>query len=178
MDSPEYRNWKDAYSPKLWLHGEHGDGKTVIMSYILKSLFRDTPHADKRDFASIFCSNSDSEEGVVASIAFQLLQNKGRSRALQTKFPILNIQSRNNGLLLWDLLTTLITAGPVTTFIIDGIDKLKPSVRSSFLDKFGGKASITTIGVRVLISSANDDDIQRALSHYQSIDRENERRGE
>lgn len=183
INSSEYQFWNQADSARLWLLGEHCDGKTVIMSYILKSLSRDTQHVDEKDFASIFCSCDDSEEGVVASLVLQLLQNKVRAKVSRSRFPISTFQSGDSragfNRLLWGLLTTLITASRKTVLIIDGIDELDPPIRSSLLNKFGKfEKEVRPRGMRVLISSKNTHDIQSALSHYSSIDREKERRGE
>ena len=70
MDSSEYRVWKQASSAKLWVHGEHGDGKIVLTYYILRSLSLDLRLGDEQDVVSIFCSSKDSEVGVVASLVY------------------------------------------------------------------------------------------------------------
>lgn len=182
LDSSEYRIWKSASSTKLWLHGEHGDGKTVVMSYVLGSLSRDNIQTDEQGIASIFCSCNDSEEGVVASIVLQLLQNKGSP----SKLPIPRFRPGHEhpdcNHLLWGLLKVLIMASPGIVLIIDGIDKLALPARASFLDRLDkletDGAGMGTHLLRVLISSGNSDDIQMALHYYSSIDRERERRGE
>lgn len=152
------------------------------MSYIRRSLLQDTIHASKKDLVSIFCTCNDSEEGVVASIALQLLQSKVRAKVLQSELPLLRFQLCDKRLdinrHLWGLLSMLIRASPDIVVIIDGIDKLDSAVRSSFLDRFGKlEEEAAIIGMQVLISSEKNDDIQSALSHYSSIDREKERRG-
>jgi Cdc6-like AAA superfamily ATPase len=179
-DNPEFRAWIRAHSAKLWLHGENGDGKTVIMSYVLRRLSRYTPESEGT--ASIFCSCNDSEEGVVASIVLQLLRNKDHAKDSRLTFPITKFQPGDGrpgfNRLLWGLFARLIETSRVV-LIIDGIDKLDFSVRSSFLDKFDLlERDGTRAGIRVLISSKTRDDIQSALRHYSSIDREKERRGE
>jgi hypothetical protein len=64
-------------------------------------------------------------------------------------------------------------------FIIDGIDKLNSSIRSSFLYRFNRIKNIAGgVRMRVLISSSNDENIERALRGYKGIDREKERKGE
>ncbi|OBT95600.1 hypothetical protein VE01_05937 [Pseudogymnoascus verrucosus] len=158
IDSSEYRVWKSASSARLWLHGEHGDGKTVIMSYIFRSLSRYALYPD--GIASVFCSCNDSEEGVVASMALQLLRNKNRAKDWRLTVPLTKFQPEDGGVVL----------------IIDGIDKIDFLVRSSFLDIFNKLEKNPRAGIRVLISSEKRDDIQSALRHYPSIDREKERR--
>lgn len=176
-DSTEYTNWRVAEGAKLWLHGERGDGKTVIMSYIL------TNPSHRRNYASIFCNCNDSEEGMVASIVLQLLQNEDFVKAYLSEFPNSRIRLSGGRLGfihdLWGLLTSLIRHSPDLSLIIDGIDILDSTVRSSFLGRLGTlQNELKRINFRVLISSTKTDDIQNALSHYQSIDREKERRGE
>ncbi|KFZ25366.1 hypothetical protein V502_00151 [Pseudogymnoascus sp. VKM F-4520 (FW-2644)] len=180
MDSVEYRAWQNN-SANLWLHGEHGEGKTVIMSYVLRSLYSYQNYTDKEEIVSIFCSCNDSEDGVVASIAIQLLQNRYRAKSPSSKFPIPMFQPGYGHLdfnrHLWTVLTALITANPKTILIIDGIDKLNYPVRSSFLNGFCKlQEELETTEIRVLISSVKNDGIQNALSHYSTIDREKERR--
>lgn len=176
-DSTEYANWRVAEGAKLWLHGERGDGKTVIMSYIL------TNPSHKRNSASIFCTFNDSEEGMVASIVLQLLRNEDFAKAYQSEFPNSRIRLSGGPLgfihNLWVLLTSLIRHSSCLSLIIDGIDILDSTVRSSFLGRLGTlQNELKRINFRVLISSTKTDEIQSALSHYQGIDREKGRRGE
>ncbi|KFX98351.1 hypothetical protein O988_04393 [Pseudogymnoascus sp. VKM F-3808] len=51
-DSSEYRSWKAGTLKKLWLHGKHSDGKTVIMSYVARSLSQDNIHSDEHYLVS------------------------------------------------------------------------------------------------------------------------------
>ncbi|KFZ07221.1 hypothetical protein V501_06676 [Pseudogymnoascus sp. VKM F-4519 (FW-2642)] len=180
-NSIEYRDWKLSVRENLWLHGEPGDGKTVIMSYILRSLLGTLPPG-KSDLVSIFCSGNDSEEGVLTSIACQLLlKDKVRAKTSQYQHFILKLQLGNErpyfNHILWELVTTLRKANGKTVFIIDGIDKLGVRARSSFLDRFGGLSKEDeNLSIKVLISSAKNSDIQNVLRHYSSIDREKKRR--
>ncbi|KFY71224.1 hypothetical protein V498_10157, partial [Pseudogymnoascus sp. VKM F-4517 (FW-2822)] len=82
--STEYINWRLAKGLRLWLHGERGSGKTVIMSYIFTS--------HRHNSASILCTCNDSEEGMVASIVLQLLQNENFLKGYQSEFPNSRIQ--------------------------------------------------------------------------------------
>lgn len=175
--SAEYTKFRRGYGVKLWLHGECGDGKTVIMSYIVKS------PSHRHNSVSIFCSSSDSEEGIVTSIVLQLLRNEDFAQVYRSEMPNLKFQSRGGrqGFIhdLWVLLTSLIRHSPELILVIDGIDKLDSTIRSSFLRRFGTLHNeLNGINFRVLISSTKTDDIQNSLSHYQSIDREKDRRGE
>lgn len=182
LDSSEYRLWKSNDSSNLWLHGEHGDGKTVVMSYVLSSLSRDKFQMDEQGIASIFCSCNDSEEGVVASLVLQLLQNKGSpsKRPIPTFRPGYERPDFNH--LLWGLLKVLIIASPGIVLIIDGIDKLELLARTSFLGRLNrlvvDGAGMDTYRLRVLISSGYSDYMRSALAYCLRIDREKERRGE
>lgn len=159
------------------------------MSYILGLSQSKLLPDEERYPVSIFCSRNDSEEGVVVSIALQLLRCKVRVKASKSRFHISKFHISKShpddrrlafNRLLWELLATLITCSSEAVLIIDGIDKLESSVRRSFLDRFGKLEDevMGTTDMRVLISSEKTDDIQNALSHYSSIDREKERRGE
>jgi Cdc6-like AAA superfamily ATPase len=187
VESQEYKVWTQASSAKLWVHGEPGDGKTVLMSYILRSLSQGILPAYQQDIASIFCSSNDTEVGIIASLVCQLLKgNKVRAKAAQKYLPITEFeqceQSGGPRGLLWRLLRLLITAtdDSETVFVIDAIDKLGPHVRSSFLGGFlrvQNDIGAQSADMRVIISSLMIEDVQSALSNYSRIDREMERRG-
>jgi hypothetical protein len=153
---------------------------------VLKSL-KKRYHPKEWDVASIFCSSNDSEVGLVTSLAFQLIKtNDDRAQVVQAKMPITNIQKderidqefeRN----MWQLLATSIMAGPnyETIIIIDGLDTLSVHKRSSFLDNFLKiqKHVQQSTTIRVFISSRTYPDIEEALAHYSSIEKDKERKG-
>ncbi|KAI1171350.1 hypothetical protein F4777DRAFT_565724 [Nemania sp. FL0916] len=185
LESSEYRAWASRVSTKLWLRGEPGDGKTVLITYILQDLSLDVQHGREYDFAAVFCSSEDSESIIIASLASQLLQkNNVRAHAAQMEFPITKFERCNDRdvfkQLLWGLLRLLAISEDnyAPLLVIDGLDKLSLSTRRSFL---GGLNRIEEQDkkdayMRVLISSQTQEDIKRALTHYLSIDREKERR--
>jgi Cdc6-like AAA superfamily ATPase len=185
--SLEYESWisKEACA-FLWLHGIPGDGKTVAATYVLKKLLLPHGYAKNWDVASIFCSRGDSEIGLVASLAFQLIRKKDRAQAVEEKIPITKFHQDqvDEEVLtheLWILLEALIVAVPgyETVFIIDGIDELGSSTRSSFLKSFCflEKRIQPNAIIRVLISSRAYPDIKDALAHYSSIERGKEWKG-
>ncbi|KAK4063787.1 hypothetical protein Trihar35433_8495 [Trichoderma harzianum] len=203
LESWEYRNWRQTSSSKLLIHGEQGDGKTVAMSYVLKRLRLESW---KWEIASIFCSYGDSELGVVASLAFQLLQkDSSRLKMARQKFPLSKFEPHAQLKATWELLRySAFEVDTETLIIIDGVDKLDRHVMSSFLQnlrrledelKAGYTSKKTEIGphhtmsgkrysptgtdthpMKVLISSETIDDIMSKLAHYSTIDREKERR--
>jgi Cdc6-like AAA superfamily ATPase len=172
----------------LWLHGRPGDGKTITASYVIKNLWRHYGYAKDWDIASIFCSRDDCETGLVASLAFQLIQkNYLRAQVAQTKIPITNFQGNRLSdkepiRELWLLLEASIVAASAyeTVVIIDRVDVLRPDIRSSFLSNLVGlekRIQSKTI-IRVLISSRPYRDIGQTLAHYSSIEKGKERKGE
>lgn len=183
VNSSEYRVWKQADSSKLLIHGQRGDGKTVVMSYVLKSLDLKHQFGRQRDVAAVFCSSENSELEVLSSIVYQLLQkNNIRTKAVRKIAPISKFEPNVQLNDVWDLLKCSVTAAVAfeTIFIIDGIDKLDKRVRSSFLDNFNRierEIDIKSIRMRILFSSETIDDIMSKLAHYSVIDREKERRG-
>lgn len=186
--SPEYEMWinnKDGAS--LWLHGRPCDGKTFTAAYILKSLGSRYLYTKKRDVVSIFCSSDDSEIGLVTSLAFQLIRkNKYRAQVAQEEMPITNILKGKQAdqefkQTMWELLEILFLVGPnyEAVIIIAGIDKLSLSTRSSFLNNFL-ELQKTVQGcatIWVLMSSRTYPDIEKALTHYSSIEKDKERKG-
>jgi Cdc6-like AAA superfamily ATPase len=185
--SPEYRTWStNEDEASLWLHGRPAEGKTSTAAYVLKSLEKGY-HPKGWAVASIFCSSNDSEVGLVTSLAFQLIRrNDDRAQVVQEKMPITNIQKyerigqefeRN----MWQLLETSIMAGTnyETIIMIDGLDTLSVHKRSSFLDNFlkFQKHVQRSTTIRVFISSRTYPDIEEALAHYSSIEKDKERKG-
>ncbi|KAL6797302.1 hypothetical protein GGI42DRAFT_91544 [Trichoderma sp. SZMC 28013] len=182
LNSSEYHTWKQATSSKLLIHGEHKDGKTVAMSYVLNRLEIESRFRRDVDIVSVFCSNGDSELGMVASLTVQLLRkNNLRANGARKNVPIFKFKPHTRMSAIWDLLrSSIISVSTETVFIIDGIDKLDNRVRSSFLENFRQTEKETdesNIPLRVLISSQTINDIMSKLAHYSSIDREKERRG-
>lgn len=182
VNSSEYRVWKQAHSSKLLIHGQRGDGKTVVMSYVLKCLDLEHQFGRQRDVASIFCSSMNSELEMVSSLVCQLLpKNNIRTTVARQIFPIPKLEQGVHLSNLWNLLKSIIeTTEHEIILLIDGIDKLDERVRSSFLRNFhqiGPEVDGTKIPMRVLISSETRGDIMEEFAHYSTIDRENERRG-
>lgn len=138
MNSPEYRGWRQTSTAKLLIHGERGDGKTVAMSYVLKSLRLVPQFIQERDIVFIFCSHGDSGLGMVASLACQLLRNNiTRAKAARKNVPISKFESQTQTKAIWELLRcSIVAVDTETIFLIDGIDKLDKRVRSSFLHNF------------------------------------------
>ena len=183
-DSSEYRSWKAGGLKKLLLHGKHGDGKTVIMSYVAKNLSQDDIHMYEHYLVSIFCSCHDSVEGLVASIALQLLQNKRLDKASLLQLPISKFQQGGGRVyssrFLWEVLIMLISTSRLKiSLLFDGIDKLAVHVRSTFLEKFYNiEMEAGGHNMRVLMSSENIFNTRGALRQYSLIDREKLRNGE
>jgi hypothetical protein len=169
------------------LHGPPGDGKTFVAAYVLKSLSRQPIYTKKRLVASIFCSSSDSDIGLVTALALQLiLQDENRANAAQETMTITVFQKDNHtdkeiGRNIWKLLETLIMTVPnyEAVIAIDGIDELGISTRTSFLENFCAlQANIqgSTV-IRVFMSSRPYADIKEVIGHYSNIERDMERKG-
>ena len=178
--SPEYRTWStNEDDASLWLHGEPPEDNTSTAAYVLKRLEKGY-HPRGWAVASIFCSSSDSEVGLVTSLAFQLIRrNDDRAQVVQEKMPITNIQKYEPHM--WQLLETSVIAGTNcgTIIMIDGLDTLSAHERSSFLRNFlqFQKHVQRSTTIRVFISSRKYPDIEAALAHYSSIEKDKERKG-
>lgn len=184
--SPEFSAWKgNPDLALLWLHGVPGAGKTVLMSYVTKHLPQYFEYTKAWDAATLFCSSDYSEISMLISLSLQLSKDIVRAGAAWS-----NIKSWPTALTetqvsrhLWRLVEILIAAGgnsgSETIFLIDAIDELKPTTRAAFLKNLVAlekKASLSAT-TRILVSSRDYPDIREALSHYKSIERENERKG-
>lgn len=184
IKSPEFRAWKDKESlALLWHHGGPGQGKTVIMSYLWEH--RPQYFGYSSDFAVIFLSTeyNSSDYSLVASLVFQLMRHSDRTRAAFSKSnPFRDLMSGGDmNKLMWQLLEKMITEVSTreTIFLIDGIDVLKPDMRSSFLasPRCLEKQAQSHVTFRVLISSRPYPELQEFLSHYERIERGKERNG-
>jgi hypothetical protein len=193
--SIEYETWSGTgHSASLWLHGGPADGKTVAATYVLESLPNQYPYDKPWDVASIFCTDKDSEIGLVASLAYQLLGRNERAQAAQETKQFKDLKKKlkpdpdketfeDSSLvkIWWQLLQLSIMTMPryEIAIIIDGIDKIGNDASSSFLKQFVllQKRIQSKIMMRVLISSRPFSDIRQALTHYPSIEKGKERRG-
>lgn len=186
-DSPEFKSWISAdVSTFLWLHGLPGDGKTGVAMHTRQSLSKSKGYSWKGDVASIFCSNGDTEIGMVLSLARQLSCRIDRANAEQNKVALPEFSKDHSEEAdltedIWKLLEALIILIPgcEVIFILDGIDEIGANTRSQFLQslhylekKTRGKAII-----RIFISSRDYPDIRDALAHYSTIERGKEWKG-
>lgn len=186
LKDPEYLRWSGGTPWSfLWLHGGPGAGKTVIMSYLLHELPKKFGYADHWDIAAAFCRPGDTELGLVASLAFQLLEN--RVQDMQRVLPLSelvqdpSIDVRQ----IWMLLDAAISecSNRDTLFLIDGVDALENDDRASFLknlDCFGNRINLfasATAKVRVLISSRSYADLSDMFGELPNIEPGRERRG-
>lgn len=153
------------------------------MSYVVRTLRQTRVPDDQPIVASIFCSGKESEAALVTSVIVQLLQShKSRNDGVRMVLPIPRFKSykeQQNLDILWESLRLIIPDRAAVTVVIDGVDKLYPSVRSSFLDHFMAlKEGSAGRYMRVIVSSTSDTDAHHFLSNFVQIDREKERRGE
>lgn len=185
LSSPEYKVWRQTSISKLLVSGDHGDGKTVLLSYILKGFALEHLYRADVETVSIFCSSTDTEMGLAACLAYQFLQ-KSKIRVKAARMEVAEFRRLAVSSLatypLWNLLNSLIIAGSgiKTFFIIDGIDKLDERVRIAFLDHLSHiikDVSVTSRPIRVLISSQTYENMGRELTNYLMIDRDKKRRG-
>ncbi|RDW84011.1 uncharacterized protein DSM5745_04337 [Aspergillus mulundensis] len=182
ISSLEFQVWQREDGPALlWLHGLPSSGKTVIMSYVLARLPRYLGHKNNFDSAAAFCNCYYSEELVVASLVLQLAETRNDAQGIMATAKPMPPSPTQTDLVqyLWSLLTCMITEAPLreTILLLDGIDHLKPDVRASFLQNFRRleRQAHSSATIRVLCTSKPYPDLQEALSHYVSIDRERER---
>lgn len=181
--SPEYEMWENSKDgASLWLHGPPGNGKTFAAAYILKNPTRPLIYTKKRVVASIFCSSNDSDLGLVTSLALQLIpDNEDQIYTFQNNMAITKSQKYSQtterlGIYIWKLLETLIMARSKdeVVIIIDGIDQLRPSLRTAFLENFCALETKLerSVVIRTLISSRQYPDIKGILGHYPMIERD------
>ncbi|KAL8704845.1 MAG: hypothetical protein Q9201_002004 [Fulgogasparrea decipioides] len=181
FDSPEFKSWISTDdSTFLWLHGPFGDGKTVVAMYTRQYLSKSKGYSQERDVASIFCSQGETEIGMVMSLASQLSHRIDRANAEQNKFALPEFSKDHSERAdltreVWELLEALIILlpGHEVVFILDGIDEAGPNTRFEFLHslRYLEKKTRDKAIIRILISSRDFPDIRGALDHYSSIER-------
>ncbi|KAL8718869.1 MAG: hypothetical protein Q9181_008140, partial [Wetmoreana brouardii] len=180
-DSPEFKSWISTDdSTSLWLHGPPRDGKTVVAMYTRQCLPKSKGYSQERDVASIFCSQGETEIGMVFSLASQLSHRIDRAIAEQNEvalpeFPNDHSEEADLTREVWKLLEALIKSPPghEVVLIIDGIDEVVANIRSQFLQslRYLEKKTRDKAIIRILISSRDYPDIRDALDHYPTIER-------
>jgi hypothetical protein len=173
LDNPDFQRWRDhPESRLLWIKGDPGKGKTMLLCGIINELSRDgTTDACYRNVAYFFCQATDSRinsaTAVLRGLIYLLLDQQPSllshvqseyDRAGETLF-----QDANT----WDALSRIFTnilrdpSLRKTSFLIDALDECVTDL-PQLLDLIAQKSSGSP-RVKWIVSSRNWPEIEERL---------------
>ncbi|KAF2238004.1 hypothetical protein EV356DRAFT_573601 [Viridothelium virens] len=156
FDDPSFISWwkndGDEYRI-LWIHGDPGKGKTMMMMAIIDELSeRIQQTSDRRTISYFFCQSTvpelSSTEGIIRGLTYSLAHsNRQLIKILQTKLK--NGIDRENLLVeLWDTLSAMIKDPSIDRvyLLVDALDEC----RHSPLEKNKGEEDLLEIFLNLL----------------------------
>lgn len=168
LNHPDYLTWmsdatRDTDAKFLWLHGPAGFGKTMLSAWLIRHMKQNLKSIVAFRFLSSQAPKMDELDGVIRtwithiarqdSRALILCQNARRKQRSRRA-------ARND---VWNLLHEVSTQSSSFVFVLDGLDEY-PRIndnRSRFLQDI--KRALQSTGVRVLITSRDEVDIESEL---------------
>lgn len=172
FDHPGYKQWLDAQSGILWIKGDPGKGKTMLLCGIIESLEED--EEVENEMAYFFCQATDTRINAAAAIlgglTFYLARRKRsllsyvREKHLSPGKPLFD--GPNSWVTVCDIFEAVIqdSAWSRLVLVVDALDECITD-RDSFLRL----VVRTSSKVKWLLSSRNLEDIQRRLLSKESV---------
>ena len=171
LDNEDFCRWRNgATSRLLWIKGDPGKGKTMLLCGIIKELEK---AADSSPITYFFCQAADSESNnapaVVKGLIYRLLkQLLKRNGALKRQFcdkysmEIQSLQNSSSWYILCNMLSWLLGVPNVQDayIVIDALDECS----SDLQDLLRLIAQLPSSKVRVLVSSRSWPSIEHGLS--------------
>lgn len=166
-----FQRWGDDDNGRLlWIRGDPGKGKTMLICGIINHLEQELTSDDT--IAYFFCQATDSSTNTAQTVVRGLVYGLLRRHLSLTK-KILEMygdagdnlyEDANSWTALCKMLETLLKeVGPQTTsLLIDGLDECRTG-RSDLLKLV---VRLSQSGVRILVSSRNWPDIEQGLSSF------------
>jgi NACHT domain len=163
------RGWRDGNtSPLLWIKGDPGKGKTMLMIALARELVRSLPQ-NSRTVAFFFCQNTDPRLSTAASILRGLIWMLAMKDARLANIFHTIYQSKSNQLngpnaiyALFSTLLAMLEGRPRAFILIDALDECSSGAeREQLLDLIVKHAKSSQI--KWLLSSRNYPDIRQKL---------------
>ncbi|PTB38506.1 hypothetical protein M441DRAFT_172096 [Trichoderma asperellum CBS 433.97] len=169
----DFQQWLDAQNGILWIKGDPGKGKTMLLCGVIESLEENNDTED--DIAYFFCQATDSRINTAAAIlgglTFGLARRKTsllsyvREKHLSPGKSLFD--NPNSWVAICDIFETVIQDSTLSriVLIVDALDECVTTNRDSFLRL----VVRTSSRVKWLLSSRNLEDIQQRLLSKDSV---------
>ncbi|KAK5997598.1 Vegetative incompatibility protein HET-E-1 [Cladobotryum mycophilum] len=171
LNNQDFKTWLDAHSGILWIKGDPGKGKTMLVCGIIEELEDENV---EKDSAYFFCQATDARintaTAVLGGLIFSLVDRRGwllsyvRNKHLSPGRPL--YEGSNSWETLCDIFEDLIQDPALSPIIliVDAIDEC-----GTDLDQFLRLVVKTSSRVKWLLSSRNREDIERRLLSDESV---------
>lgn len=157
-----FQNWlagKDKAKPILWLRGIPGAGKTLLASSVIKH----TQSLDGTHTVFAFLTYIDSRISALSIVHSLIFQLASTSLSLKTILCQSNLQHLGSDIkIAKTLFQTLIQSAGVVRVIIDGLDEIEPTQRSTLIKELA-RVSGECQECHILLTSRAESDISRDL---------------
>ncbi|KAL7266669.1 hypothetical protein RUND412_010779 [Rhizina undulata] len=177
FDKDHFVKWKKSASSVFWLHGIAGAGKTMLASLVIDTLIKPTPtnHA----LAYFYCKYGEKDrqdpQSILSTIAKQLALMSPEA-SLPKAVISLYEEQKNDGVKsrrLWldqstELILQLSREFEQTIIIIDALDECPKKSRYELLVALE-KLRTSTEGVKIFVTSRDDDDIRIQLKKESEV---------
>ena len=173
-----WRDWNDATSPSLWIHGPPGCGKSFLAQFIVDSLVE---RDDRSAILSYFCDGVSTPSSILQALLAQLISNPRVPTELKNEVsetiarlsPDSRAVSFDVSFKLCDTLVHAVERGPPLTIIVDGLDELPNRyLQPPDFDFPSRLVELTTLlsgYARVLVLSRTSSQIKKTLNDCPQI---------
>jgi hypothetical protein len=169
LNNPIIQEWRDDNtSPLLWIKGDPGKGKTMLMIALARELVKSPPQ-NPRTVAFFFCQNTDPRLNTASSILHGLIWSLAMKDAQLANIFHTMYQSKSNQLngpnaiyALFSTLLAILEDCPGAFILIDALDECSSGTeREQLLDLIVKRAKSSK--TKWLLSSRNYPDIRQQL---------------
>ncbi|KAH8430992.1 uncharacterized protein LDX57_008653 [Aspergillus melleus] len=181
LDTAEFQNWHtNSQSQLLWIKGDPGKGKTMLMIGIIRELSRQVDSQPSQSMAYFLCQATDPRLNNATSILRSLIYLLVR----QQPHLITHLRERydtdpklfDNGDTFYSLsviFDNMVQSSTRATIflLIDGLDECELGLPELLRFITATTKSTSTVQVKWVVSSRNRDDIEQALEFDDSKDK-------